>query len=221
MTRLTLPSHWPVKDRARYKPLDWFVPYPKNARAHPTDQVTLLARLLTEFGPDQDIVVDEDRVILKGHGRLMAAREAGLTHFPFTQRLGLSQAEKDAMRFADNQVALLSTWDKALSLEGLSRLKTGGYDLLRLGFPEAQLRGFGVPMGGGADPEETPAPPTRPIVKSGDLWLLGGASPDLRELHGRIRGPASIGGQKARSCFYRPPLQRRVSIEPKRSVRFD
>src|SRR5690242_4209071 len=112
--RFSPPTRWPVQDASRYKPLDWFIPYERNARTHPESQIELLASLLTKYGPDQDIVVDEDRIILKGHGRLLAAQQAGLSHFTFTQRMGLSEADKQSMRLADNQVALLSGWDKEL-----------------------------------------------------------------------------------------------------------
>lgn len=173
--RFVIPAHWPVQDRDRYKPLDWFIPYEQNARTHPPAQVTMLAGLLTKFGPDQDIVVDENRVILKGHGRRLASLEAGLMHFTFVQRFGLSESEKTAMRIQDNVTALLSSWDAALIQGEIGSLKTQGYDILQLGFPEAQLRGFGIQIGteGLQDSEAAPEPPKRPIVRAGDLWGLG------------------------------------------------
>lgn len=168
------PKHWPIQDRAMYRDLDWFVPFDKNPRTHPEAQIDLLSAMIKLHGPDQPIVVDEDRVILKGHGRLLAARQAGLTHFPFVMREGMTDAEKEAMRIADNQVGLLSGWDKALILEGVSSLKTAGYDIQLLGFPEAQLRGWGIQMGTAVvDPEAAPEPPKSPIVRVGDLWTLG------------------------------------------------
>lgn len=175
MTRWTLPRHWPVQDRARYKPLDWFVPYARNARTHPPAQVAFLAGLLDKHGPDQDVVVDEDRVVLKGHGRLLAAREAGLTHFLFTTRSGMTEAEKQAMRLSDNQVALLSGWDAELIKGEFDGLKATGWDILSLGFPEAQLRGWDISVGTESeqDPNEAPEAPKTPIVRPGDLWVLG------------------------------------------------
>jgi DNA modification methylase len=174
--RWVIPSHWPIQDRDAYLPLDRFVPYEQNARTHPPQQITLLGGLLTEYGPDQPIVIDEAGIILKGHGRLLAALEAGLTHFTFVQRRGLTDAEKQAMRLADNQVALLSGWDNALIQGEIGSLKLAGYDILQLGFPEAQLRGWGIQIGTDTaqDPEAAPEPPKRPVVRPGDLWVLGG-----------------------------------------------
>lgn len=174
--RFKVPASWPVQDPKRYKPLDWFVPYERNARTHPTDQIALLAQLIAKHGPDQDIVVDENRIILKGHGRATAAKQAGLTHFTFTQRFGLSEAEKAAIRIQDNQVALLGGWDTKLIVGEISVLRTDGFDIGLLGFPEAQLRGFGVTFGAtsAVDPNETPPAPANPVTRSGDVWIMGG-----------------------------------------------
>lgn len=146
-----VPEGWPVRDAAAYRPLSWFVPYPNNARTHPPAQVAMLARMLKAHGPDQPIVVDEDRVILKGHGRWQAAGLGGLEQFTFVQRLGLTEVEKTAMRLEDNQVALLSGWDPDLIRGEIGALKSAGYDVDLLGFGEAQLVQFTT----------TPAPPSQ------------------------------------------------------------
>lgn len=141
-----MPKRWPL---AKIKP------YPNNPRTHPPAQVRLLAELLTKYGADQPIVVDEKGVILKGHGRLMAATEAGLDSFPVVQRIGLSETDKTAMRIHDNQVALLSGWDTELIRYEMRSLKTADYDLALLGFGDAQLVHFttqpGPPEGGFAE----------------------------------------------------------------------
>lgn len=117
-------------------------PYPKNPRTHPPAQIALLAELMKKFGPDQDIVVDEDGVILKGHGRRLAAIAAGRVDYPVTQRLGLSETDKAAMRIQDNQVALLAGWDQELVRGEIAILKTDGFDVGLLGFGEQQLVQF-------------------------------------------------------------------------------
>lgn len=126
------------------------IPYAKNARTHPPAQIELLAELMKRWGPDQSIVVDEDRVILKGHGRRDAAYKAGIDRaYPVVQRFGLSEAEKEAMRIADNQVGLLSGWDNQLVQLAIGNLKLAGYPIDLLGFGDAQLVQF----------ETTPGPP--------------------------------------------------------------
>lgn len=144
-----IPMSWPVRDPASYCPITRLVPYDRNPKTHPPAQIAMLASLLTRFGPDQPIVVDENWIILKGHGRRLAAIEAGLEVFTFVQRGGLSEAEKIAMRIQDNQVPLLGGWNAEIIRGEMNSLKMYGYDLVGLGFGEKQLVEF----------ETTPGPP--------------------------------------------------------------
>lgn len=123
-------------------PLSRVLPYERNPRTHPPAQIVLLSQLLLKHGPDQPIVVDEDGIILKGHGRRLAALAAGMEDFPVVQRAGMTEADKTAMRIADNQVALLSGWDKELIRHDIGDLKNSGYDVALLGFGDQQLVQF-------------------------------------------------------------------------------
>lgn len=122
--------------------IDKIVPFQDNPRTHPEEQIETLAKLLTKYGPDQPIVVDEQGVILKGHGRLMAAKRAGFEQFPVSQRVGLSEDDKRAIRISDNQIALLSGWDLDQLKFDVGELKTSDFDVSLLGFTEAQLAEF-------------------------------------------------------------------------------
>lgn len=133
------------------RPLHKISPYPMNPRTHPPAQIDLLAKLLQKRGADQPIVVDEDGVILKGHGRRLAALAAGMEEFPVVVRRGLSEVEKSALRIEDNAVSLLSGWDQELIRAEVGVLKAEGYELSLLGFGEAQLVQFTT----------TPGPPAQ------------------------------------------------------------
>lgn len=117
-------------------PLSRFKPHPDNPRTHPQEEIDLLTWVLVNRGPDQPIVVDEDWLILKGHGRLIAAKAGKLKGFPFVQRFGLSESEKRAMRIEDNQLALLAGWDHVKLRADANLLKLDGYDMKLLGFSE-------------------------------------------------------------------------------------
>ena len=97
------------------------VPYAKNAKKHPEDQVRRLANTIARFGWDQPIVVDADGVIIKGHGRRMAALKLGLDKVPVLVRSDLTPSEADALRIADNAVVGLD-FDTRLMQEELARL---------------------------------------------------------------------------------------------------
>lgn len=110
-------------------------------------------------------------VILKGHGRLLAALEAEFDSFPVVIRKGLSETDKVAMRMADNQVALLAGWDRELVRDQVQRLRLDGYQINLLGFSEVALRNWEAPP---AEPDSAPAPSKTPVSRAGDVWVLGG-----------------------------------------------
>jgi DNA modification methylase len=154
-------------------PLDEILPYERNPRTHPDHQIELLARLMKEHGVDQPIVVDEHGIIIKGHGRLMAAKLAGMSTFPVVVKRGLSEDQKRAERIADNQVALLAGWNLDMIKLELGELTLAGYDMPLLGFDEAALAMFMDTNPGKVDPDQTPEAPTIPVSRTGDLWQLG------------------------------------------------
>lgn len=187
-------------------PISRIEPHPKNPRTHPPQQISLLAEMLLKFGPDQPIVVDEEGVILKGHGRRLAAIEAGIDQFPVFVRSGLSDAEKIAIRVSDNQVALLAGWDEDLLRIDLNELSLAGYDMPTLGFEHSDLIEYmAAPLPPEADPENVPEVPVKPVSKTGDLWIMG----EHRLLCGDSTSDACVdavmAGDAADICFTSPP----------------
>jgi hypothetical protein len=82
-------------------------PYDKNAKVHDQPQVNKIAASLQQFGwRGNPIVVDENGVILAGHGRRLAAIQLGLPQVPVQQENDMSEGEKRAFRLADNRVAI-------------------------------------------------------------------------------------------------------------------
>lgn len=153
--------------------LDDIKEYPGNARTHPPEQIDLLGKLIEKYGQDQDIVVDEDGVILKGHGRKTAMKAIGWKKAEVTQRFGLSDADKRAMRINDNVVALLSGWDQSLLAFEAKTLQSQGFNMQLLGFARSELLQLTDSNPGATDPEAVPEPPKVPVSKFGDVWTLG------------------------------------------------
>lgn len=86
--------------------VDSIHPYELNAKIHDDKQVAKIAESIRKFGWDQPIVVDKDGVIIKGHGRRLAAIKLGLTEVPVWVRDDLDPEQVKAARLADNRVAL-------------------------------------------------------------------------------------------------------------------
>ena len=79
------------------------IPYSKNAKKHPEDQVEHIANSIKTFGFQQPIVVDQDNVVVIGHGRLLASKKLKLDTVPCVVLSELSEEEIKALRLADNK----------------------------------------------------------------------------------------------------------------------
>jgi ParB-like chromosome segregation protein Spo0J len=97
--------------------IEEIAPYDNNVKKHPPEQVKGLAKLIRETGWDQPIVVDRNGVIIKGHGRRLAAIELGLTKVPVIVRRDLTPEQVKAARIADNRVAMGDIDTAALRVE--------------------------------------------------------------------------------------------------------
>src|SRR5690349_18765803 len=71
-------------------------PNPYNARVHPPEQIEQLVASLKEFGIQRPILVDENGVILAGHGTLLAAQKLGLEQVPVVIVDNLTEEQKRA-----------------------------------------------------------------------------------------------------------------------------
>ena len=76
-------------------PLESVTPYARNPRKN-ADAVAKVAASIKEYGWRQPIVVDEERVIIAGHTRLMAAQRLGLDKVPVHIATGLTPQQVKA-----------------------------------------------------------------------------------------------------------------------------
>lgn len=121
--------------------IDDIKPYELNAKNHDTVQIGKIAKSIKEFGFDQPIVVDGDGVVIKGHGRRLAAIQLGLSTVPVVVRTDLSPEAVRAARLADNRVAV-SDIDTEKLQEELASLEydlKGIFDSKELDFLSADL----------------------------------------------------------------------------------
>ena len=65
------------------------VPYVRNARQHPPEQIDQIAASMERFGFTIPMLVAEDGTVIAGHGRLMAAAQLGLAEVPVMVATGL------------------------------------------------------------------------------------------------------------------------------------
>ena len=155
--------------------IDRLVPYARNARTHSKEQILQLRASLREFGFVNPVIVDKDLNVIAGHGRILAAKEEGITEVPCVFAEHLTEAQKRAYIIADNRLALNAGWDAEMLSVELADLQAADFDVSLLGFDDAELNKL---LGGAEDVKEDDfdvegelAKPA--ISKAGDLWLLG------------------------------------------------
>lgn len=116
-----------------YIPPGELIPYEGNAKQHPPKQVDHIANSIKRFGFKQPIVIDRDKVVVIGHGRLAAAKELKLDSVPVVYADDLSDDDIKALRLADNKTNE-SEWDIGKLEEELAALSIQGIDMTMFGF---------------------------------------------------------------------------------------
>ena len=80
------------------------------------------------FGFNVPVLVNADLNVIAGHGRLLAARELGITEVPTLCLDHLTPAQARAFMIADNRLTEIATWDDRLLAEQLKDLSLLGLD---------------------------------------------------------------------------------------------
>lgn len=119
--------------------LDQLTPYAKNSRTHSEAQIEQIAESIQEFGFTNPVLLDENKMIIAGHGRLAAAQLMELETVPCVILEGLTEAQKKAYVIADNKLALNAGWDWKLLTMELEALEEMDFDVELTGFSEDEL----------------------------------------------------------------------------------
>ena len=184
------------------------IPYAKNSRTHDDAQIAQIAASIKEFGWTNPILVDGNKGIIAGHGRLMAARKLNMTEVPVIELKDLTPTQKKAYIIADNRLALNAGWDDQLLTIELNDLLADKFSLDLLGFNADELNALLNPVEvteGLTDEDEVPEPPPEPITKLGDVWILGNHRLMCGDSTSIDAVDKLMDGQKADMVFTDPP----------------
>ena len=156
--------------------IDKLIPYVNNARTHSKEQINKLRSSLREFGFINPVIIDSKYNVIAGHGRILAAREEGITEIPCVLVDYLTEAQKKAYILADNRFALDAGWDEDLLRVEIEALQAEDYDVLLTGFDPTEIDElFSIPeediKDDNFDVDEELSKPT--MSKQGDIWYLG------------------------------------------------
>lgn len=157
-------------------------PYKSNPKLHKNKQIQQIVNSISEFRFNNPILIDEENIIIAGHGRLLAAKHLNMLQVPAIQLTHLSEAQKRAYRIADNKLTENGEWDF-----DLLKLEFEDLDSLELDF-NLDITGFDTAdidimldeslIDKDSKPDEransVPFIPENEILsKEGDIWQLG------------------------------------------------
>lgn len=97
-------------------------PYENNAKLHPAEQIEQIKKSIQEFGNNDPIAIDENNVIIEGHGRYIALKELGHTELEVIRLSHLTEEQKKAYMLVHNKLTMNSDFDIELLSEELSEI---------------------------------------------------------------------------------------------------
>lgn len=158
-------------------PIAKLVPYINNARTHSPEQINKLRSSLREFGFINPVIIDRDYGVIAGHGRILAAKEEGITEVPCVFADYLTEAQKKAYIIADNRMAMDAGWDEELLRVEIEALQAEAFDVSLTGFNPNEIDDLfkeNLKDGLHDDDFDVDAELKKPaFTKPGDVWTLG------------------------------------------------
>jgi len=160
-----------AKNTEKYEMIDIseLHPYENNARTHSNAQLEAICNSIKEFGFINPVIIDENNMILVGHGRIEASKILGLTKAPFRRVTNLTDDQKRAYILADNRLSDLGGWDEELlaqELESISLDMTAfGFDDFNIDIDEPEIDEDDFDVDGDFETDDK--------VSKGQLWKLG------------------------------------------------
>jgi DNA modification methylase len=152
---------------------------PSNAKIHTQKQITQICTSIITFSFVNPVLIDEHRVIIAGHGRVLAALKLGLKQIPVIELRHLTETQKRALMLADNKIAENSGWDTEKLRQELIVLSSPDIELSEIaGFETAEVDMIvdgpsGKPKRDPLDLIEEPNRSEPAVTQPGDLVALG------------------------------------------------
>lgn len=92
-------------------PINSLKPYENNAKIHTPAQVAQIAASIQEFGNNDPIAIDENGMVIEGHGRLLALQSLGRTEVEVIRLTGLTEEQKRAYILVHNKLTMNTGFD--------------------------------------------------------------------------------------------------------------
>lgn len=157
-------------DNKQYIKISELTPYENNARTHSNEQIEAICNSIKEFGFINPVIIDENNMILVGHGRIEAAKVLGLDEAPYRRVTNLTEDQKRAYILADNKLSDLGGWDEDLLAQELGEIEL---DMSLFGFDNVELDEIDITDDSELDEIPDGDFDDEPKAKRGDIYKLG------------------------------------------------
>lgn len=155
-------------------PISDLKPYENNAKIHTKKQIDQIIKSIQDFGFNDPIAVDENNMIIEGHGRLLALQQMGWTEVECIRLDGLTDDQKRAYIHIHNQLTMNTGFDLDILEQELKTIE--GIDMAFFGFDmDFEIDSdFTFDDGESAAAEWESTIESKPLrTKHGQLWQLG------------------------------------------------
>lgn len=98
------------------------IPYSNNAKEHPKEQIEQIKKSIIDFNNNDPIAIDENNVIIEGHGRYEALKELGYEQVECIRLDHLNDDQKKAYRLVHNKLTMNSDFNFDLLEEELKTI---------------------------------------------------------------------------------------------------
>ncbi|BCK40564.1 TPA: ParB/Srx family N-terminal domain-containing protein [Streptococcus pyogenes] len=109
--------------------------YKNNAKLHPKEQIEQIKKSIKEFGNNDPIAIDENNIIIEGHGRYLALKQLGYKEVDVIKLTHLSEEQKKAYILTHNKLTMNTNFDVDILNEELDEIlnidmSDFGFDIL-------------------------------------------------------------------------------------------
>lgn len=175
--------------------IDELIPYENNAKLHPQEQIDQIANSIKEFGNNDPIAVDENNVIIEGHGRLLALKQLGYKEVEIIRLSHLTEEQRKAYTLVHNKLTTNTGYDLELlelelaSIENIDMGELGFDDMVIDQIAEVEEDDFDLPDD---IDERTSDIQYGDMFKLGDHYLLCGDSTKIEDVDKLLQNEKAV-----------------------------
>lgn len=121
--------------KIEYVPIDSIEPYAKNAKLHPAEQIEQIKKSIQDYGFRDPVGVWRGQIV-EGHGRILAAKELGMTEVPVIRLDDMTDEQRREYALVHNQTTMNSGFDFAVLDVELAELPDLDMDFYGIDVPD-------------------------------------------------------------------------------------